>query len=60
MDDFLSPWREEVEDVMMSGAAVMGVPGGIHMLWVEEGVSRRKKTGQFPRLNLTGPPPVDL
>ena len=33
LDDFLSPWREEVEDVMMSGAAVRGVPGGIHMLW---------------------------
>ena len=29
---FLLPWREEVEEVMMSGAAAMGEPEGRHML----------------------------
>ena len=31
-EPFLLPWREEVEEVMMSGAAAMGEPEGMHML----------------------------
>ena len=31
-EDFLKPWREEVEEVMMSGAADIGLPDGMHML----------------------------
>ena len=31
-EDFLDPCNEEVEEVMMSGAAVIGLPEGMHML----------------------------
>jgi hypothetical protein len=32
---FLPPCREEVEEVITSGATAIGVPEGMHMLWGE-------------------------
>ena len=39
-EDFLDPCNEEVEEVMMSGAAVIGLPEGMHMLCTNKLLSR--------------------